>query len=160
VQLFNASVRDNVTLFDDAIEPQRVVDALGRVGLAEWVESRPHGIDTALDPDNVGLSAGEAQLLALCRVFLTDAGLMLLDEHSSRLDPITEARIDGLVAELLADRTGIIIAHRLETVLRLDDIAILEGGRVREFGPREQLMADPNSRLSQLLRVGMEGELA
>ncbi|MAF10245.1 helicase [Candidatus Poribacteria bacterium] len=160
VQLFNASVRDNVTLFDDAIVPQRVEDALGRVGLAEWVESLPHGIDTALDPDNVGLSAGEAQLLALCRVFLTDAGLMLLDEHSSRLDPITEARIDGLVAELLADRTGIIIAHRLETVLRLDDIAILEGGHVREFGPREQLMANPSSRLSELLRVGIERELA
>jgi ATP-binding cassette, subfamily B, bacterial len=103
-----------------------------------------------------GLSAGEAQLLAFARVFLKDPGLVILDEASSRLDPATEARIDHAVQRLLEGRTGIIIAHRLGTVRRVDDILILDDGRVAEYGAREQLMQDPQSRFAAMLRTGME----
>ena len=81
---------------------------------------------------------------------------MLLDEASSRLDPATERLLERAVDQLLAERTGIIIAHRLHTVQRADTIMILENGRVVEYGPRVLLAADPNSRLSALLRTGME----
>jgi ATP-binding cassette subfamily B protein len=93
-------------------------------------------------------------------VFLRDPGLVILDEASSRLDPATEALIERAVGRLLAGRTGVIIAHRLATVERADDILILEAGRVAEWGERTALAADPDSRFSRLLRTGMEEVLA
>ena len=85
---------------------------------------------------------------------------MILDEASSRLDPATEKLIERAVDRLLANRTGIIIAHRLATVTRADDILILEDGRVIEYGRRAVLAADPASQLSHLLITGMEEVLA
>ena len=90
VQLFRATVRDNVTLFDAGIEDARIERALDDLGLAEWRRALPRGLDTMLGGDGAGLSAGEAQLLAFARAFLRDPGLVVLDEASSRLDPATE----------------------------------------------------------------------
>jgi ATP-binding cassette subfamily B protein len=106
------------------------------------------------------LSAGEAQLLAFARAFLRDPGLVILDEASSRLDPATERRIDRAIDALLAGRTAVVIAHRLETVQRCDEVAILEDGRVVEHGPRIALAADASSRFATLLRTGLEEVLA
>jgi ATP-binding cassette subfamily B protein len=103
-----------------------------------------------------GLSAGEAQLLAFARVFLRDPGLVVLDEASSRLDPVTERHVEEAIDVLLSDRTAIVIAHRLATVYRCDDILILEDGRIVEHGARTALAADPGSRFSDLLRTGLE----
>jgi ATP-binding cassette subfamily B protein len=107
-----------------------------------------------------GLSAGEAQLLAFARVFLRDPGLVVLDEASSRLDPATETLLERAVDRLFAGRTAVIIAHRLRTVQRADDILILENGRVVEYGPRAALAADPDSRFAHLLQTGLEATLA
>src|SRR5205814_6905351 len=107
-----------------------------------------------------GLSAGEAQLLAFARVFLRDPGLIVLDEASSRLDPATERHVERAIDALLADRTAIVIAHRLATVDRCDQIAILDEGRVVESGARVVLAADPASRFHELLRLGLEQVLA
>ena len=156
VQLFAASVRDNLTFFDRTITDEQIKEALDTLGLTEWVMGMPHGLDTVLEAGGAGLSAGEAQLLAFTRIFLEDSGLVVLDEASSRLDPATEHLIERAVDRLLADRTGVIIAHRLDTVNRADDILILDGGRVAEFGPRAALAADDSSRFSQLLATGIE----
>ncbi|MFN8501258.1 ABC transporter ATP-binding protein [Kouleothrix sp.] len=155
VQLFGASIRDNLTLFDRRIDDARIMAALAELGLREWLDALPHGLDSELGPGGGGLSAGEAQLLAFTRVFLRDPGLVILDEASSRLDPATERLIERAVGRLLAGRTGIIIAHRLATVQRADEILILEGGRVLEHGPRAALAADAQSRFATLLRVGL-----
>lgn len=159
VQLFRAAVRDNLTFFDRGIDDDQLWEALRNLGIAEWVEGLPAGLDTMLDAGGGGLSAGEAQLLAFTRVFLDDAGLVVLDEASSRLDPATERLVEEAVERLLEGRTGVIIAHRLETVNRADDILILDGGRIVEFGPRTALARDPSSRFSQLLATGLEGVL-
>jgi ATP-binding cassette subfamily B protein len=156
IQLFNASVRDNLTLFDPTIGDDRIVTVLDELGLGAWYRSLPAGLDTKLAPGGGGLSAGEAQLLAFTRVFLKDPGLVILDEASSRLDPATERLVDQAVARLLAGRTGIIIAHRLQTVDRVDEIMILERGQVDEHGPRAALAADPGSRFAGMLRTGLE----
>ncbi len=156
VQIFRATVRDNLTFFDPTISDDHLVEAIGRLELDAWLSSLPDGLDTVLESGSGGLSAGQAQLLAFTRIFLRDPGVVVLDEASSRLDPATEGLIERAVDHLLADRTGIIIAHRLSTVQRADDILILDAGKVVEFGPRTELAADRTSRLSRLLAAGME----
>jgi len=98
------------------------------------------------------MSEGEAQLLALSRIFLADPSVVLLDEPSSRLDPATEALVEQATTRLLAGRTAVVIAHRLESLAHVDDVAVLEHGRVVEHGPRAKLAADPTSRFSRLLQ--------
>jgi len=156
VQLFRASIRDNVTFFDRSISDDRIESALTELGLLEWYRALPNGLDTVLGPGGSGLSAGEAQLLAFTRVFLKEPGLVILDEASSRLDPATERLLDRAIARLLRGRTGIVIAHRLATVQRADAVIILDDGRISEYGQRAELVSDPHSRLSELLRAGLE----
>ena len=159
VQLFGASVRDNITLFDPRVTDDQISSALAKLDLGEWVQALG-GLDAELDAGGGGMSAGEAQLLAFTRLLLRDPGLVILDEAASRLDPITEARLERAIDRLLAGRTAIVIAHRLHTVSRADDILILEEGRVVEFGPRQQLADDPASRFHRLLQTGLEEALA
>jgi ATP-binding cassette, subfamily B, bacterial len=160
IQLFHASVRDNLTLFDPQIPDERIRNVLDEVGLSTWLHSLPDGLDTQLSGSDSNLSAGEAQLLAFARVFLADPGLVILDEASSRLDPATEQRIEAALNRLLTGgqgaRTCIIIAHRLATVQRADAILILEDGRILEYGARATLAADPDSHFTRLLQTGME----
>lgn len=163
VQLFGASVSENIALFDAQRPEPDVRQALDELGLLDWVLQMPQGLDTKLAPGGGNMSAGEAQLLAFARILLRDPGLVILDEATSRLDPVTEARLERAIDRLLhggQPRTAIIIAHRLHTVQRADDILILHEGRVIEFGPRAALAADPDSRFSQLLRTGLEEALA
>jgi ATP-binding cassette, subfamily B, bacterial len=160
VQLFQASIRDNLALFDRRIDDRQIAQALDEVGLWGWAQSLPAGLDTRLGAGGLGLSAGEAQLLAFARVFLRDPGLIILDEASSRLDPATERLLERAIDRLLAGRTAIIIAHRLDTVRRSDTILILDGGEVAEYGPRERLAGDTGSRFYHLLQTGLEEVLA
>lgn len=152
VQLFRASVRDNLTLFDPDVDDARLRRALHDLGLGNWLRAQPRGLDTELAPDAV--SAGEAQLLAFTRVFLQDPGLVVLDEASSRLDPATERLIEQAVQRLFVGRTAIVIAHRLETLRHADDILVLADGRVVEYDRRERLVADETSHFARLLRAG------
>jgi ATP-binding cassette subfamily B protein len=160
VQLFRASIRDNLTFFSPHRNDAALWQALEALRLADWVRAQPEGLDSLLAPGGQGLSAGEAQLLAFTRVFLNDPGLVILDEASSRLDPATEQRLERAIDRLLTGRTAILIAHRLQTVARADDILILENGRVAEFGRREALAADSGSRFFRLLNTGLEAALA
>jgi ATP-binding cassette subfamily B protein len=156
VQLFQGTVRENITLFDREVVDERILEAIRQLELTSWLASLPNGLDTKLETAGRGLSAGEGQLLAFTRVFLRDPGLIVLDEASSRLDPATEVLIERAVDRLLRGRTAIVIAHRLGTVGRADDILILEQGAVAEYGKRTALAADSGSRFSGLLRTGME----
>ncbi len=156
VQLFNATVRDNLTFFNPAISDRQIMAALADLELMTWYGSLPQGLDTVLEAGGRGLSAGEAQLLAFTRVFLQDPGLIIMDEASSRLDPATEFLIERAVDKLLANRTAVIVAHRLKTVQRADTILILDNGRVKEYGNRLTLLNNPHSHFSQLLRAGLE----
>jgi ABC-type multidrug transport system fused ATPase/permease subunit len=158
VQLFHATARDNLTLFDPAVDDRRITAAIDELGLDAWLSTLPNGLDSLVDA-STGLSAGEAQLLAFARVLLRDPGLVILDEATARLDPATERHVEHAVARLFEGRTAVVIAHRLQTVLRADDILVLDDGRILEHGERTALMADPTSRFSSLLRTGMEEAL-
>jgi ATP-binding cassette subfamily B protein len=160
IQLFHATVRDNLTFFDKDVSDEQITQVIHDLGLGDWYASLPEGLDTELESGGGGLSAGEQQLLAFTRIFLQDPGLVILDEASSRLDPATEHLIERAVDRLVQDRTAIVIAHRLGTVQRADEVMILEEGQIREYGERAALASDPNSRFCSLLRTGMEELLA
>lgn len=165
IQLFDATIRENATLFDPTVSDERLLSVFADLGLQPWLAAKPEGLDTRLTSFG-GLSAGEAQLLAFARVFLRSPGLIILDEASSRLDPTTDRFIEAALDRLLepaADRpsrTAVIIAHKLSTVERADRIAILEGGRILEAGRRLDLEADPSSAYAKLLRSGLAEVLA
>lgn len=157
VQLFEASIRDNLTFFDRSVHDVRIKEAINELGLAPWYASLGESLDAPLQVGSGGLSAGEAQLVAFTRIFLRDPGVVVLDEASSRLDPATDAYLESAVDRLLTNRTGILIAHRLSTVQRADRILILENGRIREQGDRSVLASDPSSRYHHLMQLGAQG---
>ncbi|MEM7028311.1 MAG: ABC transporter ATP-binding protein [Chloroflexota bacterium] len=160
VQLFRATVRDNLTFFNRSISDAQILDVINELELSDWYKALPYGLDTKLESEGGSLSAGEAQLLAFTRIFLHDPGLVILDEASSRLDPATEQLIERAVDKLLTNRTGIIVAHRLSTVKRADKIMIIEGGDIREFGEYDQLATNRKSKFYGLLQTGLEEVLA
>jgi ABC-type multidrug transport system fused ATPase/permease subunit len=160
VQLFRATIRDNLTFFNPHINDAHILDTLNDLGLSEWLHNQPDGLNTVLASGSGSLSAGQGQLLAFARVFLTNPGLIILDEASSRLDPATEHLIEQALDRLLHNRTGIIIAHHLSTIQRADDILILENGTLLEYGTRQQLATNPDSHFAQLLQTGLEDVLA
>jgi len=158
-QIFDAGLRDNLTIFDDSVPDERISGALDALGLSEWLRALPDGLDTLMRQSGA-LSAGQIQLLACARIFLHDPDLVILDEASSRLDPAKERLAHTALGRLLAGRTGVIVAHRLETIAYADDILVLEDGQVREYGPRLALAADSSSRFAELLRTARETEVA
>ncbi|MEC0231445.1 ABC transporter ATP-binding protein [Paenibacillus alba] len=160
IEIMQGTIRDNLTFYDESISDEAIIEVLKELGLGAWYEAMPEGLDTNLASGGGSLSAGEAQLLAFARVFLTNPGLVIMDEASSRLDPLTEQRIEKAVSKLLTERSCIMIAHRLATVQRADHILILDSGHILESGKRASLAANPNSRFSQLLATGLEEVLA
>ncbi|EFH82363.1 ABC transporter related protein [Ktedonobacter racemifer DSM 44963] len=152
VQLFNTTVRDNLTFFRRDITDEHIRLVLEEIGLLPWYASLPQGLETMLGTGGEGLSAGEAQLLAFARVFLTKPDIVVLDEASSRLDPLTERLMGQAMGKLFANRTGIIIAHRLETLQHVDDILVIDNGEVLEAGSRAELAQNPGSHFARLLQ--------
>lgn len=159
VDLFDASVRENVALFDESVRDDAILRAIEDLGLLDWYERLPAGLDTRLHGGS-GLSGGEAQILALIRVFLKDPTVVILDEASSRLDPATERFLDAALDRLLAGRTTIVIAHHLPTIRRCRDILILSHGEIVEQGDRIALETDPKSHFSAMLHSAKEGIVA
>jgi ATP-binding cassette subfamily B protein len=153
VELLRASLRDNLTFLGTVEATDEILlDALRDVGLDGWAAGLSDGLDTMLD-DRAGLSAGQSQLLAFARVLLSDPGLVILDEATSRLDPDTERRLSLAADRALTGRTVVIIAHRLATLDTVDEVLVLERGSVLEHGRRDDLVADPGSHFARLLAV-------
>src|SRR5690606_24213981 len=139
-----------VTLFDPDPTDAHVEAALRDVGLDTLADA---GVGRLLGPGGAGLSAGEAQLLSLARVWLRQPDLIVLDEATARVDPESEARLADAVRRVLAGRTARVIAHRLATLDEVGDVIVFAGGRIVELGPRAALAADPGSRFHRLLAL-------
>jgi len=154
VQLFNTSIRNNITFFDHSVSDETIVEIVTKLGLKNWIDKLEKGLDTRISADDI--SAGQAQLIAVGRVFLKQPSLIILDEASSRLDPTTEQLLTNALNELTAQRTTIIIAHRLATLETVDSILELSFGEIIEYGDRAKLRADPNSSYSKLIETGEE----
>ncbi|GGK06786.1 helicase [Pilimelia anulata] len=152
VPLIPGTLRDNLTFFDRRVPDAALVAALADVGLADRCAALPAGLDTVLGPAGVGLSGGEEQLVALARALLAEPDVVLLDEPSARLDPHHERRLHGTLARFLAGRTALVIAHRPATLRLVDDVLVLDGGRVAAYGPRDEVLGSGAAR--RLLAAG------
>jgi ABC-type multidrug transport system fused ATPase/permease subunit len=139
-EVLAGTLAENMTLFGDVPRP-RVEAAVAELGLTEWVAGLPDGLDTMLGPGGTTLSAGEEQLVAFARLLVRDVRVVVLDEATARMDPVTEARVVRAADRLIAGRTGILVAHRLSTTERAEQVAVLESGRVIQQGPRSRLAA-------------------
>ncbi len=133
VVLVDGSIADNVLAVPDAPAAGRdaVLRVAGELGLGEWLATLPEGVDTRVGEHGRRLSAGERQLVALLRVGLVNAAVLILDEATADVDPVTAARVENAVARVATDRVVIVIAHRADTVARADRVIELAAGRVR-----------------------------
>ncbi|HQR45107.1 MAG TPA: ABC transporter ATP-binding protein [Thermoanaerobaculia bacterium] len=139
--LFTGTIAENVSFFDPAMPRETIETACRDVGLGPLLDRLPAGLETRLTERGGGLSVGEKQLVSFARALARDPRLLILDEATSSVDPETEALIEKAVTRLLAGRTSIVVAHRLSTVVRADNILVLSHGEVREAGRHEELLA-------------------
>ncbi|WP_342770122.1 ATP-binding cassette domain-containing protein [Xylanimonas allomyrinae] len=156
-ELLAGTLRENVTLFDD-VGAGVVEDAVRELGLGDWVDGLPDGLETLLGPGGTRLSAGEEQLVAFARLLVRDVQVVVLDEATARMDPLTESRVVAASERLLRGRTGVLVAHRLSTIERAELVAVLDHGRVVQQGPRQDLARQPG-RFRSLLEAGAAGLL-
>jgi ABC-type multidrug transport system fused ATPase/permease subunit len=150
-----ATLVDNITLFTD-VPRSVVVAAVEELGLDEWVAGLPEGLDTVLGPGGTTLSAGEEQLVAFVRLLVRDVQVVVLDEATARMDPVTEARVVAASDRLLTGRTGLVIAHRLATTGRAEHVAVLDGGRIVQRGLRTSLAGQPGPFRDLLVAAGSD----
>lgn len=145
-KLYAVTIAENVLMRRVKTEEdeKRVWDALEKVDLVDVIKKYPNGINTLqsreLDEKGASFSGGEQQRIALARVFASDADIYILDEPTSNLDPLAERNINKLIIEKSQDKTIIIIAHRLSTVVDADEIILIESGKIVEKGSHEYLM--------------------
>ncbi len=137
--LFDGTVADNIGISRDGASRAEVVAACRTLGFAERLESIPGGFDAVVSNRGLTLSSGQRQLVALARAFLAEPRVIVLDEATSNLDPATDVLVEDAMHRLLADRTAIVIAHRINTALRADRVLVMEHGRVVEDGPPHEL---------------------
>ena len=139
--IFHTSLRDNVRYARPDANDDEVAAAVRAAGLDELVRGMPEGLDTAVGERGAALSAGERQRVAIARAFLADPRVLVLDEATAALDPVTEQRVVGGYEALMRARTTVVITHRLELARRADRVVALDGARVAEIGPPEELLA-------------------
>ncbi len=155
--LFEDSLRFNLSFGRGEMSDEEIWEACRAMGIAEWVESLPEGLDTLMRERGNRLSSGERQLVALARALAVDPAIVILDEATSNLDPGTESQIEDALETLLAGRTSIVVAHRLRTARRADRVLVMEGGLVMEDGTYEDL-AGRDGHFAELIRTWESSE--
>ena len=138
--LFTGTVADNIRYGKPDATDEEVVSVASRVGGGDWLEALPQGLATPVGEEGKGISMGQRQLVALARVLLQNPSILILDEATASVDPLTEAQIQEGLNVVLEDRTAIVIAHRLSTIKSADRIIVLRKGKILEEGDHAALM--------------------
>jgi len=143
VVLFNDSIRNNIAYGRSDLTDQQVRSAVEQSNLADFIASLPDGLETVVGDRGVRLSGGQRQRIAIARAFVKDAPILILDEATSALDTVSERAVQDSIEKLRANRTTLIVAHRLSSVVNADQIVVLQEGRVVQQGTHYELLASP-----------------
>ena len=138
--LFNDSIRANIAYGQKIINDEQVLDASKAANALEFINELPEGIDTVIGEKGVKLSGGQRQRLAIARAIMKNPPILILDEATSALDTESERLVQQALETLMADRTVLVIAHRLSTVTNADKIIVLDKGEIKEMGTHNELM--------------------
>ena len=141
--LFNRSIRDNIALSDPALPIEAVIEASRLAGAHEFICELPEGYDTQVGEQGTGLSGGQRQRIAIARALITDPRILIFDEATSALDYESERIIQDNMRRICADRTVLVIAHRLSAVRDTDRIIVMERGQIAEQGSHAELLRNP-----------------
>jgi len=160
VFLFADSLHNNITLFDKQITRATVVAAAKKIGAHEFIESLPGGYDYNVKERGVMLSAGQRQLIAFLRAYISNPNILVLDEATSSVDSNSEEIIQRATDTITQDKTAIVIAHRLATVKNADRIVVMDKGEIVEVGNHKKLLALPNGFYAKLYEVQFANETA
>jgi ATP-binding cassette subfamily B protein len=139
--LFTGTVADNIRYGKPEATDEEVVSVVSRLGGGDWLDALPQGLATPVGEEGKGISMGQRQLVALARVLLQNPAILILDEATASVDPLTEAQIQEGLDVVLRDRTAIVIAHRLSTIKSADRIIVLRDGQILEEGNHAALMS-------------------
>ena len=139
--LFSGTVAKNIRYGRPDASDEEVAAVARQLGDGSWLDDLPQGINTDVGERGARLSLGQRQLVALARVLLQDPAILLLDEATASIDPITEAQVQAALATVLSGRTSVVIAHRLSTIRSADRIIVLRSGEIIEEGDHEELLA-------------------
>ncbi|MGH3647638.1 MAG: ABC transporter ATP-binding protein, partial [Micromonosporaceae bacterium] len=148
--LFDASVADNVRFAKPELDDADLYLAFCELGLTDWVDGLPAGLDTQVGERGEALSVGERQLVALARAYVADPDLLVLDEATSAVDPATEVRLQRALDAVTRGRTTVAIAHRLSTAESADEVIVFDAGRVVQRGPHAVLAGETDSVYARL----------
>jgi ABC-type multidrug transport system fused ATPase/permease subunit len=148
--LFDGTVADNVRFARPGLSDQDLRLAFAELGLADWADELPAGLDTRVGERGEALSVGERQLVALARAYVADPDLLVLDEATSAVDPATEVRLQRTLDAVTRGRTTVAIAHRLSTAQAADEVIVVDRGRIVQRGPHQQLVAEADSVYARL----------
>jgi putative ABC transport system ATP-binding protein len=140
--LFDSTLLANASYGDLDAGPDDVLRAIAELGLSDWLDTLPFGLETRVGPRGESMSAGERQLVALIRAHLADPDLLVLDEATSAVDPALEMRIGRALEALMSGRTSVTIAHRMSTAENADEVIVFDQGRVVQRGPHAALVAE------------------
>jgi ATP-binding cassette subfamily B protein len=154
--LFDATVGENIRYGQPGLSDDALSLALGELGLADWVDGLPAGLDTPVGERGEALSVGERQLVALARAYVADPDLLVLDEATSAVDPATEVRLQRTLDAVTRGRTTVAIAHRLSTAQGADEVIVFDAGRVVQRGTHDDLVSDPSSIYGRLYASWLE----
>ncbi|MCI4061750.1 ABC transporter ATP-binding protein/permease [Micromonospora sp. R77] len=143
--LFDATVGQNVRFARPGLTDAQLTAAFTELGLADWLDGLPSGLNTPVGERGEALSVGERQLVALARAYVADPDLLVLDEATSAVDPATEVRLQRTLDAVTRGRTTLAIAHRLSTAQAADEVIVVDRGRIVQRGPHDELLRDPDS---------------
>jgi len=153
-QLFTGTIADNIRYGDPQAGMDRVIDAAKQANIHDFIVGLPAGYDTLVSDEQSVFSAGQKQLMSIARTILTNPRLLILDEATSNVDTVTEARIQAAMDNVIQGRTSFVIAHRLKTILNADKIVVLKDGQIIEQGSHAALLAE-NGFYAELYRNQM-----
>ncbi|GAA4898003.1 ABC-type multidrug transport system fused ATPase/permease subunit [Stackebrandtia albiflava] len=143
--LFDSTIAGNVRFANPEITHAEMYVAFSELGLADWIDGLPQGLDTPVGERGEALSVGERQLVALARAYVADPDLLVLDEATSAVDPATELRLSSALDAVTRGRTTVVIAHRLSTAENSDEVLVFDAGRIVQRGPHSTLVTQEGS---------------